>query len=180
MVLDRNVDSPHKSKFKNGYKSKHVTIAPEEVNRNMYYSLSLNPNNQFDDHHNSKYGNRVNLIVETWGTILTKFNPNSFSYHLRLESKNGRLHFHGVIRIKDPLTFDVLVLPIWKELCTYEIDTINDMDKWITYCTKCEPLWKGSIYNHILFRGIRDFPKAVLVEKKEHPIICQAGERAPQ
>lgn len=57
-------------------------------------------------------------------------------------SPQGKLHYHGTIKIKDILNFYLLDLPHIKHYGSLEIDEINDSVKWDTYCSKQEKIMK--------------------------------------
>lgn len=156
-------------------KAAHTTLDPELINSYRYYAITINPSNQVDDLKNSRYDSRPTAMYETWKMELAKYRPDSFDYHLRFETKNGRIHFHGVIRIKKPLTFDIYVLPRWKAICTYCIKEIDDIEVWTKYCMKQQALWADQLlYRHVMFRLIRDFPKSVDIVKKG--LVAPEGE----
>lgn len=127
------------------FKNPHVTIDPEEIDVGTVYALSINPEQNYDDMKNSNYLKRDECVAEyivkwfTHGLTL-------FDYILFPESKNGRIHFHGYIKIKDPLDFELFVLPIWKSISTYCIKKIDDKKVWFEYCTKQRKLWLKKKY----------------------------------
>lgn len=129
-----------------GLNLRHVTMAPEDVDPLKLYTFNVNPENQFDDYKNSRYLTRYKDIAKQWSTTLSELasKSESFSTKLWMETKNGRIHFHGVIQIHNPLMFDIIVLPLLKSMCSYEIDSIGELDRWLEYCTKQHPLWRDS------------------------------------
>lgn len=64
-----------------------------------------------------------------------------YEFHLEV-SKKSRLHFHGVIRPRNELSFLLTVPHKLEVLGFYEIDTIDDIDIWRKYYTKQSELWK--------------------------------------
>lgn len=145
------MDCPNNAKFKNpkqfitsNYKPKHTSIAPEDIDVNAIYSLTINPKNQFEDVRNSRFKTRASDVMKVWNVLLELDSKDTFSCVLYIESKNGRVHFHGVLQIHDPLRFDIFVLPRWQGACTYEIDTIGDLEVWYKYCKKQQHLWKDA------------------------------------
>ena len=58
-------------------------------------------------------------------------------------SSGGRFHYHGTIEIRNVLKFFIFDLPLLKAQGSYEIDHINDLVKWLTYCTKQEGKMKS-------------------------------------
>jgi len=105
-------------------------LKPEDMTPDTDYSITLNPQLQyFDD------ADRINKIyVETFKMLCAW---SAWSGTLQMEvSSNGRLHWHGVIRIKDIKKFYVDIVPCLQARYSYEIDTIQDMETWMKYCTK--------------------------------------------
>lgn len=123
------------------FRNPHSALNPEDVDLNTLYSVSINPKQQFDDRKSSSYLKRFSMMIEYVHKWLDH-GQDYFSYVLFPECKNGRIHFHGVIKFIQPLKFDMLVLPLWKELWTYEIDTIDDINVWFKYCTKQQSILK--------------------------------------
>lgn len=67
-------------------------------------------------------------------------------------SPTGRYHFHGIIKIKNVLNFFVHDLYRLKQIGTYEIDTIKDLEVWTKYCSKqdylIKDIFRGMVYNN--------------------------------
>lgn len=141
---------------KSNFKSSHKTLKVENILNNQLYSLSLNPQIQFDELAISHFLSRPNKMLAHMAKIL-EFGKEYFNYNLHMESQNGRLHFHGIIQILKPLEFDIYVLPSWKRLMTYEIDTIDDITIWNKYCIKQRELFTKSTINSIIKRSVK-FP----------------------
>lgn len=128
---------------KSNWKPMYSTIAPEDIEIGKLYCISINPENQCDNTKTNRYVDRSTDLLCQWTTFLTKENHDSFNCKLFMETKNGRLHFHGFLQITCPIKFDVLFLPKLKKISTYEIDTISDLKVWYDYCTKQSELWKN-------------------------------------
>lgn len=139
--------------FRNTTKNMYSVPKMETMLSNVFYSISMNPENQYDNIKNSSYLKRDEYVIETMCKNLV-VQEEVFDYYLLPECQNGRIHFHGYVLIKDILKFDMLVLPFWKQLCTYEIDCINDPEIWYKYVTKNIKLWKDYKYCKIK-RGIK-------------------------
>lgn len=62
-------------------------------------------------------------------------------------SPKGRLHYHGVIIIKDVLNFYYHDLHILNETMSYEIDTLSEdaegLLKYTSYCVKQRPIFEA-------------------------------------
>lgn len=117
-------------------KFKHSCIKPECVDQDMLYTFSFNPQEQ-------------PLIENFYRVTLTRFQSWSetmdsklkrmrhCTYKLVLEiSTGGRLHYHGWISINNIMGFYLMDLKYLADLGTYEIDNINDFQKWDTYVYK--------------------------------------------
>jgi len=162
------------------HKPMHSTIAPELIDPNLIYSLTINPSCQLDNTSHSSYLQRAEHICCQWAKHLDNIKPESFRYLIYPETKNGRIHFHGVIQIRQPLVFDVFVLPFWKNICTYEIDTIEDVDIWLSYMSKQNALWHAEFpasQIKCLARQRKELSK-VMTAMKEATTGCQGGDTA--
>lgn len=127
--------------------AKYVTIECHLVDPKALYALSINTNMNYDDLKNSNFLKRDECMMAYMAKWLMN-GMSSFDYYLFPECKNGRIHFHGFIRIIDPLEFELFVLPVWKEISTYTIKEIKDKEWW-TYCTKQYKLWSKRKISHI-------------------------------
>jgi len=127
------------------FKHPHVTLDPEDINPTCFYAFSINPEQNYDDMKNSNYLKRDECTTEYLIKWFTHGLTN-FDYILFPEVKNGRIHFHGYIKIINPLDFELFVLPIWKSISTYCIKKIDDEKVWFDYCTKQRKLWKEKKY----------------------------------
>lgn len=107
-------------------------IAPEKVEPTEDYTFSINPDKQFD---NAK--GRLKLVQNEVCKILSLLGDSkTYSFELYPElSRGGRLHWHGTIRITNVLAFFTNIIRI-RDFCTYELDTIEDPDKWDEYSKK--------------------------------------------
>lgn len=112
----------------------HCCLKPEKTPSNTPLSISLSPSDKQQYYENPK---RLEVFrSQLYGRLLIHVAPYA-SYDLYVEiSEAGRLHCHGTISIKDVLGFYLYAIPFMRDAMTYEIDTINDMQTWINYCTK--------------------------------------------
>lgn len=117
-------------------KPAHQMIAPEEMQTGIMYAFTINPS---DNHQFYGEEERVDKFHKRWQDILgSNLVLNGIAdLDLTLEvSKMGRLHYHGVITVLDKISFYVDFIPKIKNMCTFELDTMSDSDKWKKYCIK--------------------------------------------
>lgn len=109
---------------------------PKEKNPSNYYSITLNPVDELQSYYSL---NRVKdfkdaMLKQLHG--MSKFND----IHLHIEvSGKGRLHLHGVFNFNswtDIMNFYVNDIMRYQNKFSYEIDTIDDIDKWVKYMSK--------------------------------------------
>lgn len=124
-------------------KHKYSAIAPEDVKTDELLSFSYNPEEQplFEKFYSMKLNN-----LKDWSRrqkdILTSLRYAEVEVVLEC-SRQGRLHYHGYIMIKDPIEFYLKDLKKLKHYGTYEIDTIQDYEKWSSYIYKQLKYMKG-------------------------------------
>lgn len=91
----------------------------------------------------------TNLIRKSFKSAKLKLYPEL--------SPNGRLHYHGTLRVTDPFKFVFIDCYYFKNLFNLEIDTISDSKVWEEYCTKqktkMEPIITQMSYNYPLHIG---------------------------
>ena len=133
---------------------------PTNLLEKGYYSLTLNPD---DKHQYFGKADRLQQFRTFIHNALLMLGAFHVKYHLYIElsepktnakwSKNGpRLHLHGILyfgstlSIKNFLLDGIYNLTRW---CNYDLDTIEDMSIWHTYCIKQQHIMKTDpICNH--------------------------------
>lgn len=117
-------------------KAKYSCIPPECVKTDELYTFSFNPEEQplFEKFYKMKLNNLKDWSQQMYNILI------SLKYaevECVLEcSRQGRLHYHGWIMIKDPIEFYLKDLKKLKHYGTYEIDYIKDDEVWSTYVYK--------------------------------------------
>jgi len=132
---------------------KHSMIPPEEVIIDQYLSFSFNPADQPDF---VKFYNIGLNDLYKWSRQISDI-LSSLKYakiDVLMEcSKMGRLHYHGVILISDPIRFCINDIKKLKLYGTFEIDKIKDLTVWLKYCTKQRSLMeKYTTFNQMVYR----------------------------
>lgn len=108
-------------------------IAPENVVVDRAYSITLNPSD--NQYYNEEVHNRFNLWTASVYTFLKTLKYCDLYLFPEISGK-GRLHMHGLIKIKLVAEFyahDVARLQMFGNT---EVDTVNDEAVWEKYCTK--------------------------------------------
>lgn len=118
------------------YNARHQMPKPDMVNMDDLYSFSYNPEVQPEQDslgrvHYNVYSRFEKRIEKT----LRKLLYCDFKLFMDI-SQNGRLHYHGYIRIRDRINFYFHDIPIMKRNSSFEIDTIGDVVLWDQYCQK--------------------------------------------
>lgn len=125
-------------------------ISPEDMQIDGKYTFTINPEQQFTSKNNDMR-ERVNKFTTYLSTNLNRilYKTAIFVVHLEV-SKNGRLHVHGMLKVKNILKFFIECIPQLQDIGSYEIDTIKELSIWSMYCVKQDPLWKSVGINPIL------------------------------
>lgn len=118
------------------YSNKYSCVKPEDVDTEKWYSFSYNPLMQplFERFYKLKLN-----TLEQWSQeqvrLLTTLKYCRVSVVLEISQK-GRFHYHGYIQIKNNPEFYLTDLARLRDTGTYEIDIINDKEKWLEYVLK--------------------------------------------
>lgn len=158
--------------LKNTFKSsspKNQWPKPEYL-RNETYSFSANPLSQ-------PIPGQCNAFLEWYGEQRQFFKDLRFckvSLYCEVSSQ-GKLHFHGFIRVKHHIKFYIHDVPRINERYSTEMDTIgNSLDglfdayaEWIAYCNKVQPLMQEYMTEEIY----GPFNKENLLYKNEDGMI---------
>jgi len=67
------------------------------------------------------------------GRLLRQVSDFELQFEL---SKSGRLHVHGTIRFSDICEYYMHLFQVLKDVCNIDIDTIDDLKIWKSYCRK--------------------------------------------
>lgn len=123
-------------------KQKYSCLNPEELDIGKFYTFSYNPDEQplFEKFYKCKLNN-----LSDWShRMLDIFkNLKYANIEVNLEcSRKGRFHYHGLIRVTKPIEFVIHDLKMLGHYGTYEIDQIDNFEKWRTYCDKQQQLIK--------------------------------------
>nr|UOF76868.1 rep protein [Cressdnaviricota sp.] len=112
-------------------------LEPKEVQVGVEYALTINPDN---DHQYFKESTdeRIKKATTYINALLSRY-PN-MRCRLKMDiSRNGRIHWHGIVvfkhtnHIKDFFFETIHNLQLSNQI---ELDTIQDMQKWIEYMGK--------------------------------------------
>lgn len=114
-------------------------VAPELVDTNIHYTLSISPCDEWQYYNAVNAEQRyANFFKHASHFILNVMLPVCDVEVFIETSEAGRLHMHGIIKIKDIFTFFLMVIPKLRSYGTYEIDTIKDSSQWDIYKHKCK------------------------------------------
>lgn len=127
---------------KNINKAKFSAPPPERIDPERIYSFSFNPQSQplFERFYNVKL-NTLSSWSDEQEQIFKSLKHASVEICQEISSR-GRLHYHGYIKIHNVIPFYLTSLKHIAHYGTYEIDEINDNEKWAKYVSKQESLMK--------------------------------------
>lgn len=117
------------------HKPKYSCIPMEMMVKDGIYSFTYNPEEQplVEKFYNIK----LNTLKAFQEQIVERLHLHYAEVNVVTElSSAGRLHYHGIIKIKDPCNFIFYDLRKLKHYGCYEIDTIESQAKWSEYCNK--------------------------------------------
>lgn len=111
-------------------------LKPELIVRGIEYSFSYNPEDQpkFEQFYKVKL-DTLKSWSEYYAKLFLSLKYASIYCVMEISSK-GRFHYHGTISIDDIARFIINDLAKLRHYGTYEIDIINDKDKWDKYVHK--------------------------------------------
>lgn len=137
--------SPKNSRYADYNNRKHKNPSPEEMECGTY-SFTYNPAIQ-------PITPNFKLDLITWHNGMDNIFRQCQYSHIELRpelSQGSRWHYHGQITIKDIMKFFIYDLPVLRANGAYEIDIINDKDKWKQYISKQEYLMKPITKEHLI------------------------------
>lgn len=118
-----------KMAWKNGnYKIKIIPL--ENIKLGEFYTFSLNMSDQYDS---------LEQSIMAYKYFLKKYCSDLSKFELYFEiSPTGRLHMHGIIVFESNIAIVKWYHNnnIIKNIASYEIDTIDNMETWQIYCKK--------------------------------------------
>lgn len=131
-------------------------VAPEDIDINVCYSLTINPSDDFQFFNSSS---RLNQSREWMEYILFLYGQKIYINIFQEVSRRGRIHYHGKIKFKtiEALkTFYVEHLHNLLSKAHIEIDTISNPEEWDEYCRKSDKLWGCNIGSSTAYVRFKD------------------------
>lgn len=120
-----------------------------------YISITMNTRDSLQ-YFNFSTQRRLRYAVRVYYNI-ARLLTNIGTFELRPElSRGGRLHYHGTLKLYDSFEFHVHVIPILKEVCNLDLDTIDDMAVWKAYCAKDSGTMEPGLTKHALPYELRN------------------------
>lgn len=119
---------PKNKRYLNNYKIKQIPL--ENIKIGEFMSFSLNLSDTYDS---------LDQTIKAYKYFLKKYIKPYLQFELYFEfSALGRLHMHGIVVFPSAQAIILWFnnITIIKSLSSYEMDTITDMQKWMTYCLK--------------------------------------------
>lgn len=105
-------------------------MSPEDAEENIDYSFTIN----IDPDLIRKYSNLTNQYYQYLNKLkLLKYCTYEIFFEI---SKLGKLHAHGKIKITNTMKFYFYDVKKLMDSFSFEIDTINDIEKWDEYVLK--------------------------------------------
>lgn len=111
------------------------SITPEEMVACTWYTITLNPKNQFFDETATRHTPRLAECIDYLYECLAYLKNVRIELYPEISSL-GRVHYHGILKVYDIFEFYLKDIPMLKDICSFEIDKIDSMETWIKYCTK--------------------------------------------
>lgn len=116
------------------FRSRNTVPKFEDVDENSVFAITIAPD---DDWQYFKKPDRLKLFKDKFRTFLTFIIKQCAQLELYVEiSSNGRLHYHGVIHIRDKMEFYLYAVPALEEQATICLKAASEMREWYKYCTK--------------------------------------------
>lgn len=129
---------PSNDQYANWNNRRHKIPSPEDLTVNTLYTFNYNPQTQ-----PLSPQFKLDLITFHNGIDQVFKNLKYSKVKMNLELSSGsRWHYHGSIIIHDIMKFYIYDLQYIKENAAIEIDTIECLKSWETYCTKQKDLMK--------------------------------------
>lgn len=120
-------------------------------------SVTINPSHQHDT--NKLFHNRIDSFATYWSGKLNACPAKQFEFRIEM-SKTGRLHYHGYVKVDDPLELGNWIFQIKNNKNIIDIDTISCLKTWKKYIRKDEELFTR-YYNNPKYDLIIKYPKQI-------------------
>jgi hypothetical protein len=130
------------------FQIKNSSLKIEDIKIDVFYAISISP----DDNHqewgikkdNQSYKQRLDLFKTNQSLLINRIlQPCRYKLFLEI-SPLGRLHWHGKIKFVDMdcvKRFYLTQIHQLTSVATFELDEIEDDDKWQAYITKQNKIW---------------------------------------
>lgn len=144
-----------------------------------WYSITICPNDKYQYFgHNNRLDKFINLLNEITLTFKSFGIVYIFWIELsepRSKSINGpRLHTHGIIKFCSNKSVRKFLLDFYyllSRIGILDFDTINNLDKWIKYCTKQQKIIKTEPITN--FQNYKDQLEIELKKEKDKEFLEQ-------
>lgn len=122
----------------------HKSPAPEVMVVGKEYAFSYNPDMLIDPKDTG-----TDYCIRARRFIVTNLRLRYSTIDIIPEiSSQGRIHFHGTIKLGSIVSFFLEDIPVLKKHGTYEIDVINNPDTWTVYVMKFYEVFESYWSNH--------------------------------
>lgn len=128
-------------------------LSPEQIDVDKEYTFTVSPNDDYQ-FWNDKQSERLKKATNHMTYIARQYMNLDLCLYVDV-SRNGRIHWHGTIRFKTRLSIKEFYTEIIHELLTkhqIEMDTIKDLEIWLSYCTKVKHLWDEKVFTNTLIK----------------------------
>lgn len=138
---------------------RYKSIEAEKIEVGTKYAFTISPQKDF-----GLVG--IDYYTKAMGYMAMKINKlsNCDIFIYPELSKLGRLHFHGWIKIIHVLYFYLTDIKVLCDIGSFEIDTISEPDKWLTYVTK-----QNKIYEDKLIKSL-NLPTFLTSKGSQRPV----------
>lgn len=143
------------------FRPKNQLLHPEKVIKDIEYAVTFSPNDQAQH-----FGEKYSREDKFYDGFVNWFNENIRFCHLTLNleiSSKGRLHWHGILKVKDVARFYMYDVPEILLKNTFVVKEIrealegSEYESWDAYCHKQQPLFPD--YQNVKFIPLEDMFK---------------------
>lgn len=151
-----------------------IKITPSMFRPKRLYTITVNPEEQYEQHND-----RVERVVRL---VKRKMDKLSLQYNLYAELSNPlsptkhrfpRVHFHGLIMFENMSQISKWYNEDYFKMVSlgyFEIDILNDINIWHTYCTKEQDIM-SKLINSSHIQSLRPLPFHEKPTDREQPIV---------
>lgn len=126
-------------------------VKPEHLELNSWIAITIAPSNSYQPDLSEKQID-LHRFSRDWRNRFRKC-----INHIQVfgeYSQGSRWHFHGRVKVTNPVQFYMYDLPFLRKISMVHLDVINDPMEWDLYCRKLSITYDGEFLRPLALEGL--------------------------